>query len=62
MNQHKTVGGVVHTRYIVLKGDGKTDGRTESRKLCPSAFLRKGKGQKSMAQTTSHPATHVLGF
>ena len=30
-NWHKTVGGVAHTRYIVLKGDGRTDGRTDRR-------------------------------
>ena len=26
--------------------EGRMDGRTESQKLCPSAFLRKGGGQK----------------
>ena len=26
--------------------DGRTDGMMESQKLCPSAFLRKGRGQK----------------
>ena len=36
----------MHTRYILLKGtEGRTDGRTESQKICPSAFLRKGGGQ-----------------
>ena len=27
MNRHKTVGGVAHTRYIVLKGDGRPERR-----------------------------------
>ena len=59
-NRSKTVGGVAHTRYILYRGrkDGRTDlrtdrrtdrrmdGMTESQKLCPSAFLRKGGGQK----------------
>ena len=30
-NRHKTVGGVAHTRYIVLYGDGRTDGRKDGR-------------------------------
>ena len=53
-NQYKTVGGVVPKRYILLYGDrmveglmegwtdGWKDGRTESRKLSPSTFHRKG--------------------
>ena len=28
--------------------DRKRDGRTESQKLCPFAFLRKGRGQKRL--------------
>ena len=28
-NRNKTVGGVAYTRYILLYGDGRTDGRTE---------------------------------
>ena len=55
-NRSKTVGGVAHTRYILYRGtegqtdgrtDRRTDGMTESQKLCPSAFLRKGGGQKT---------------
>ena len=46
-NQSKTVGGVAHTRYILYRGtERQTGGMTESQKLCPSAFLRKGGGQK----------------
>ena len=45
-NRNKTAGGVAHTRYILLQGDGRTDIWTDCRKLCPSAFLRKGGGQK----------------
>ena len=47
-NRHKTVGGVAHTRYIVLLGDGNTerwkDRRTEGRKAenyVPPLFFEK---------------------
>ena len=42
----KTVGGVEGTRYL-LKIRNHAPRTTESRKQCPSAFLRKGGGQKS---------------
>ena len=32
--------------YSYWGTEGRTDGMTESQKLCPSAFLRKGGGQK----------------
>ena len=41
----KTVGGVEGTRYL-LKIRNHAPRTTESRKQCPSAFLRKGGGQK----------------
>ena len=28
-NRNKTVGGVAHTRYILLLGEGRTDGQTD---------------------------------
>ena len=40
----KTVGGVEGTRYL-LKIRNHAPRTTESRKQCPSAFLRKGGGQ-----------------
>ena len=43
-NRHKTVGGVAHLKYLLLLG-GQKDGRMESQRLRPSAFLRKGGGQ-----------------
>ena len=43
----KTVGGVEGTRYL-LKIRNHAPRTTESRKQCPSAFLRKGGGQKSL--------------
>ena len=30
-NWNKTVGGVACTRYILLKGDGRTEGQTDGR-------------------------------
>ena len=30
-NRNKTEGGVAHTRYILLYGDGRTDGQTHGR-------------------------------
>ena len=55
-NRSKTVGGVAHTRYILYRvtegrKDARTDGITESQKLCPSAFLRKGGRQKVMLKS-----------
>ena len=38
----------IPARYILLKGDGRTDGQMDGwndGKPCPSAFLRKGGGQ-----------------
>ena len=42
----KTVGGVEGTRYL-LKIRNHAPRTTESRKQCPSAFLRKGGGQQN---------------
>ena len=42
----KTVGGVEGTRYL-LKIRNHAPRTTESRKQCPSAFLRKSGGQKN---------------
>ena len=51
-SRSKTVGGVAHTTYILYSGkdrraDRQTDGMTESQKLCPFAFLRKGGGDNN---------------
>ena len=63
MNRHKTVAGVAHTRYIVLKGDGRTerrkdgrkDGRTEGRKAenyVPPLFFEKAGDNKEVDSGT----------
>ena len=43
-NRHKTVGGVAHTRYIVLKGGGE-DGR-KAKNYVPPLFFEKAEGNK----------------
>ena len=58
MNQYKTVGGVAHTRYIhvVLKGEVKTEGRTEGRKAenyVPPLFFEKAGDKKVFASCFS---------
>ena len=43
----KTVGGVKGTRYLLkIRNHAHAPRATESQKQCPSAFLRKGGGQK----------------
>ena len=51
----KTVGGVKGTRYL-LKIRNQAPRTTESRKVCPSAFLRKGGGQIYLCRL--HQKTH----
>ena len=43
---HTPIGGRKDGRTDA-RTDRRTDGMTESQKLCPSAFLRKGGGQKA---------------
>ena len=48
------------------QNDGRTDRMTESQKLCPSAFLRKGGGQRTEGQKDGRndgkPKTMSLRF
>ena len=55
----KTVGGVEGTRYL-LKIRNHAPRTTESRKQCPSAFLRKGGGQQKQENVYGH--TDVLMY
>ena len=44
-NQNKTVGGVAHTRYILLKGDGRMDIRKDGKsKTMSLRFSSKKRG------------------
>ena len=40
-NWHKTVGGVAYTRYLLLWGEGRTEGRIYGMPINDSRFFKK---------------------
>ena len=58
-NLNKTVGGVAHKRYILLKGDGRTEGRKDGKPdnsmyVPPLFFEKAGDNIKRKGRVRQH--------